>query len=287
MFKNKSTHVFLCLVACHVNAIDYDLNFRFGGQRSFLTVENLSPQQPPTITTTATPIYIYSDTTNVNLNALFYGTSPESNRTAANSKDTSAYNQLTIGLKGYIIPQVSLPSETQVYGITGSINGLYEGDETSVQSHLYGYLPLSTVFADIGLLTAHNGSKLEIGAGIQALRFDISTDEVYGALSSIRSADSSINLDTTVFAQADDKEPYTAKVDYSLHPYLYTEISTPVGDILNIFAKATYAPKITPDFSVEDDISNTQMFPGGLNNYQNNIEWEVSSFAIGIQARVN
>ena len=93
------------------------------------------------------------------------------------------YNQLTIGLKGYI-PQVSLPSETQVYGITGSINGLYEGNET-VQSHLYGYLPLSTVFADIELNSAKRYA-LEIGAGIQALRFDISTDEVYGAQNSFK-----------------------------------------------------------------------------------------------------
>jgi hypothetical protein len=288
MYSNQKIYSKILLTltaqAMFTHAVDLSLNLRIAGQANYLKVENIKDQAFPFLASNSATYTCNAIEVNANpaFTAAAEDPAPENRaKTTKGNVDVSQYSQFSVGLKGIMTQEHTIPSDTMSYGMTASINGTYEASALASQASLYETKPLTSAYADIGLLSTINGNTFEIGGGANLIRYEFATGEVFNALG-FMTVPEETDPNTTVFIKA-DKSQYITKMDYVVAPYLYAEFSTHLGDTTTIFLKGTLGREFNPEFKSETEIADSEMFPSSQATYEAEHNWSLSSINLGAQ----
>lgn len=264
----------LCITNIHASAVDFKV--KAGLHISKLTMENIADQKVPFIQID-NPTYPILNGENGAANSAFF-TNQQS--VPKGSVDSVSFQQIMLGIQASMSDTAVWPSKEVV--LRPVINA-YVTSEPSSKSVLAGFYEVNPSYSfggDFGIQFANNGNYAQLGLGGLLNRSNYKTGIMYAALDLVESTN---DPDKTGF-QSTDNEAYAADQS-SFAPYIYSEISTEIGDIATAFIKVTYGLESTPDFTEETE--GTQMFPGGEDTYASNQSWKYHSVSVGISSNMD
>lgn len=255
---------------------------KVGVQFSQMHMGHNDSQNLPFFVLDAAELPAESNTT-VSANSAFFGAVENRQSIDKDNVDSAFMSQLLIGLQLGYSNEPARPNDHHYFSPVANMYVLLEDQKSHrIQADRFVMTPLFTGGVDIGLQLAHNGSYFQIGAGGQLYRAEFSNGLFLSAMTRVESGDD-IDVDTTLLQQS-TSEVYTATVDPVFLPYVYSEVNTEIGDILSVFAKATYGLEASP--STFDDVpSNLEMFGGNADTFATNSKWKIDSASIGIKVR--
>jgi len=219
---------------------------------------------------------IFTETA-VQLNAAL---STNAARITKDTEDLMSALQYSVGVEfSYNLNQAAWPSNSFIFNPVGSVYMIPEDSTRStIQGGLYRVLPKMSWGGDLGIKISNNGNHIQLGGGVFSYHSQYETGVIYQSFSRVSNT-AIADLDVTAMVKA-DLFPYTASQE-TLFPYVYTELSTEIGDIASIFFKINYSFERSPTISNEPD-ANIQMFPEGKTAFEAHSKWRYSSISIGL-----
>lgn len=272
---------FTALISLYQSSLASDMisiRPKISGQLSTVRIRHEKPQALPTLNVGAGDT-IFSHTENIPLNNAFL----TQTFVTKNTEDLLPSLQYSFGVElGLILNQPNWPSKDFLFNPVGNI---YVIAEESTRHHisggLYRVLPKMSWGGDIGVKVSNNGNHIQLGGGILNYKSKYDAGIILGSFE--RLSNTEINpLDVSAMVGDD----LTADQE-TLFPYIYTEISTEIGDIASLFIKANYSFEQSPKLSNFPGDHTHQMFPEGSAAFENNNKWRYSSVSIGISSEVS
>jgi len=254
-------------------------NLKAGGHFSMLHLATGNNQQQPVLAV-ENPVFRYRSNTTLAANSFFFNETGLRGSIAKNNVDGAFITQAMIGLQLGYSNELDRPNSILSYSPVINLYGLLEDQkEHSIQANRFVISPLSTMGADIGVELARNGTYLQLGFGGHIYRGKYQTGLLFSALSNVQST--TVDPVDTTSLQATDDNPYTADIKAFIIPYLYSEVSTEIGDLLSLFIKFNMGMDTTPDFKNADPT--IEMFSKDPANYASNSIWKLRSASVGLK----